>query len=315
MKNMSFYPTQKEYEPPAVKWPDRNNAEELSQFQNGLGIAMHFADVKSVRHPVFFSCRDRGVLRLNHRTFVEVKIPDQLMPMLAGSPNVEVVLAHDENSFISVFAAVERVLRMPSYLDGELAAAADEAGHGDPETPPEPKWKRTPPRRAFELLLAKTGGEIVGEYEFGESAFVLAHDGRLPLLVSFFDEDDEDWLADEEMFNGEPPLWFSANGHCRSPLYDVGTAAEHLDRQGLGRLLPLAVMSNHINIINLEDIKEDWERTGVTVCYCSRTEEFIVPFGASLAAAAKARPKCRIPDETAFRKIGKALCELKKKRT
>lgn len=316
MNDISYYPVNKEYTPPTVHWPDPANAEELSQFQNGLGITMHFKNVKSIRHPTFFVCRDRGVLRLNHRTFFEVKIPDKLRPMIAGSPNVEVLLTYDESSFTSVFALVERMIRMPSYLCEKLpeeAAKPRPTGRGS-EKPAGPKWRRTRPRHAFEQLIAKTGGEIIIDYECGGSAFVLAHDGSILLLVSFFDEDDPEWLADEERFNDEPPLWFSENGHCRSPLYDIGTTAEYLDKNGFGKLLPLTVMSDHIDIVNLDDIRSEWERTGVTVCYCSRREEFVAPFAETLAAAAKAHPEYRIPDDIALRKIQTALYELKKKR-
>ena len=68
------------------------------------------------------------------------------------------------------------------------------------------------------------------------------------------------------------------------------------------------------DIVNLEDIRSEWERTGVTVCYCSRREEFVAPFAETLAAAAKAHPEYRIPDDAALRKIQTALYELKKKR-
>ena len=70
--------------------------------------------------------------------------------------------------------------------------------------------------------------DIIMEYHKGDEIFALVHNGKIMMLVSFFDEPEQEWLPDEEEFNEEPPLWFCSNRHRRSPVYTLKLAAEYL---------------------------------------------------------------------------------------
>ena len=49
------------------------------------------------------------------------------------------------------------------------------------------------------------------------------------ILLCFFDNEPGDWLADEERFNDEEPLWFSENSHRISPVRKAEIAREILE--------------------------------------------------------------------------------------
>ena len=328
MTALNYYPAHKNYNPVTVFWEGGSNAKELGEYQNGLGFSMEFKDVDSVRHPVFLVCRDRGMLCLNNHSFVEVNIPDNLLPKLRYCSNIEVVVAYSSTSMTTVYPQVKRVLRFPAYLSAILPAESEAkteeestvgggiaTEYGDEitiEGAPGyaiPKLSRTPPRPAFLSWVKDHGGEVVFEYRHGASEFTLAFVDHMPLLVSFFDGDETTWLANEEIFNGEPPLWFAEGSHQQSPLYAIGLAVKYLTSRGCSGVLPLMIMSDHIDIINAEDMKEDWDKLGIGICYCSREDEQFPSLEQCLNIAPLAKPELRKRDAEETEKIRKVLSE------
>jgi len=90
------------------------------------------------------------------------------------------------------------------------------------------------------------------------------------LLVAFVDEEPGDWLADEEDFEGEDPLWFSESFHRVSPVFKLLKVAKkiraQLENQGLSHKVIPYLIEKMGNIINVEDMQETWEELGVIVC-------------------------------------------------
>lgn len=80
-------------------------------------------------------------------------------------------------------------------------------------------------------------------------------------LVIVHGDMDGDWLAEEEPFLGEPPLWFSETEHCNSPGYQAKMCC-----QWIGKAIPgipafaLVVFPSGTGIVNEEEMLEVWEK-------------------------------------------------------
>ena len=93
------------------------------------------------------------------------------------------------------------------------------------------------------------------------------------LYLILFDREKGDWLAEEEPFNGEAPLWFSEVDHRVSPVYELRKAAEALQKKVALHLPNLPVKAFMIEekgtIINAEEMLRVWKELDVIV---SRTD-------------------------------------------
>lgn len=90
------------------------------------------------------------------------------------------------------------------------------------------------------------------------------------LLLCLVDKESGDWLADEERFNDEEPLWFSESNHRVSPVRNVMNMREQFVSQLSGaakgmNLKPMVVI-NSGTIINAEDMFDVWKNLDVNVC-------------------------------------------------
>lgn len=82
------------------------------------------------------------------------------------------------------------------------------------------------------------------------------------------EERGQDWLADEECFNNDKPLYFSESSHRVSPVYTMKCIKAKLEE-----LVPdnrysieILLLCNY-EIINEDEMHEVWDRSGVTVFY------------------------------------------------
>ena len=94
------------------------------------------------------------------------------------------------------------------------------------------------------------------------------------LYLCLVDKEIGDWLADEEQFNDEEPLWFSENSHRVSPVRLVDIArnalAEKLNEYNITYDLRAFVIVQNGNIINAEDMFEIWNRMDISVTRINR---------------------------------------------
>lgn len=94
------------------------------------------------------------------------------------------------------------------------------------------------------------------------------------ICLCLIDKEPGDWLADEERFNNEEPLWFSESSHRISPVRKVNlakqTLIEKLEEKGLNYDVEPYVVIQVGNIINAEDMLEIWNATGVEVTRINR---------------------------------------------
>ncbi len=83
------------------------------------------------------------------------------------------------------------------------------------------------------------------------------------------DREAGDWLAEEEPFNGEAPLWFSEIDHRVSPVYELRQCVDGLKQKIVSVLPDRDVIPFMIeekgNIINAEEMMRVWKEMNVVV--------------------------------------------------
>ena len=118
-------------------------------------------------------------------------------------------------------------------------------------------------------LIKAHGFEVIEDVAVGDVNIGIVGISGDALLACMIDRDEGDWLADEESFNDEDPLWFSEKTHRVSPVKLLADATETIRRKlGLGDDIEvqnvLAIEGG--NVINAADMAETWESLGVKVC-------------------------------------------------
>lgn len=94
------------------------------------------------------------------------------------------------------------------------------------------------------------------------------------LCICLTDKEPGDWLADEERFNDEEPLWFSESSHRISPVRKADVArlilTEKLADAELDFKVTTYVIEQIGNIINAEDMFEIWDGMDINVTRIDR---------------------------------------------
>ena len=112
------------------------------------------------------------------------------------------------------------------------------------------------------------------------------------ICLCMLDREAGDWLADEERFNDEEPLWFSENSHRISPVRKIELAQKAIsDRLSAANLnfniIPFVIIQIG-NIINAEDMFEIWDSMNINVTRIDRgTPKEIKLFARTLPDADK----------------------------
>lgn len=94
------------------------------------------------------------------------------------------------------------------------------------------------------------------------------------LCICIIDKEVGDWLADEERFNDEEPLWFSESSHRISPVRCADIVREHLSEKlqsnGFNFKISTFVVIQYGDIINAEDMFETWNNMDINVTRIDR---------------------------------------------
>jgi len=91
------------------------------------------------------------------------------------------------------------------------------------------------------------------------------------LFWAIYDDAEGDWLADEEAFNDEDPLWFSETDHRVSPVFILSRKVQELTKklsETNFKVQPILIERKG-NLINAEDMLKTWNDLGVIVCRTS----------------------------------------------
>ena len=126
------------------------------------------------------------------------------------------------------------------------------------------------------------------------------------IVLCLIDKEPGDWLADEERFNDEEPLWFSESSHRISPVRKVDLACKFLQDKLAAANINLDVTPYVIisigNIINAEDMFDIWNDLGVKVARIDRGTPKDIPL------FARELPNAEAPlERDSFEKIKKLI--------
>lgn len=90
------------------------------------------------------------------------------------------------------------------------------------------------------------------------------------VVLCMTDSEKGDWLADEEFFNGEEPLWFSESAHRISPVYRLNKLAQtfsaKLKKAAMAQAVVPVLIEKEGTIINAPDMLETWKKMEIVVC-------------------------------------------------
>ena len=138
--------------------------------------------------------------------------------------------------------------------------------------------------------------------------FIGISDSKICLCL--VDRESGDWLADEEMFNGEDPLWFSENSHRVSPVCLLNKARniikDKLDSEEFEQEIEAFVIIQMANIINADDMFETWNSMDINVTRINRGAPKEIRLFSKVLTEAESKPSAKEID-----KITKMLKNLK----
>ena len=122
-------------------------------------------------------------------------------------------------------------------------------------------------------IMEDAGAVVIEKPSIGDKAIdylALASDKAFLVLT---DSEEGDWLADEERFNDEDPLWFSETSHRISPITVLKNfetvLKEKLSDAGLDMQTQIILVKTNGNIINAEDMSSTWEQINASVARSS----------------------------------------------
>lgn len=209
------------------------------------------------------------------------------MPKVAPSNNAGDMFGSapsQKKSFASSDSPFNRGFNLPSMNQGFSIAPTTETSWQDKMDPFGGSMDdvllsdiKLPERKKLEEnipeLFDKAGYTVMQNILIGGRPVEYLAVGEQRIVVAVEDMQTGDWLADEERFNGEDPLWFSESSHRVSPVFQllemVKGFMSRLSENGYnGTVVPLFIERAGI-IINAEDMLTTWRDLAVTVC---RTE-------------------------------------------
>lgn len=148
--------------------------------------------------------------------------------------------------------------------------------------------KMEPVKENIQELLEKAGYTLLPNSELlGQKVDFLAASDT-DLLVILFDKEPGDWLADEESFNDEDPLWFSETDHRISPVFQLKTLKTQLQKK-LGEIITVrpVLIEKEGTIINAEDMMKTWNDLEVLVCRTGMGGPVELPTGTEILGEAQ----------------------------
>ena len=139
-------------------------------------------------------------------------------------------------------------------------------------------------------ILSGANYQVVKDVEIGKVPLGFVGVSADKVVLCLMDLEKGDWLADEEFFNEEEPLWFSETAHRTSPIYRLLTGAKMFAKKmtdkGFAQTVVPILVEKEGTIINANDMMETWKKMNVVVC---RTDlggpEELPSFAAALPVA------------------------------
>jgi len=130
------------------------------------------------------------------------------------------------------------------------------------------------PRSPVFASLQQKGYDVISDIKVKDVVVDYIGVSKDEICLCLVDKETGDWLADEEMFNGEEPLWFSESSHRVSPVCQLNNIRkeikEALDDEGFELNVKSFVVVQMANIINADDMFEIWDDMGINVTRINR---------------------------------------------
>lgn len=123
-------------------------------------------------------------------------------------------------------------------------------------------------------VLRQKGYEVITGVTIKNNLIDFVGVAENQICICLIDKEPGDWLADEERFNDEEPLWFSESSHRISPVRKVDISRqiliEKLNAADMKYDVRAFVIEQIGNIINAEDMFEIWDDMDINVTRIDR---------------------------------------------
>jgi hypothetical protein len=123
-------------------------------------------------------------------------------------------------------------------------------------------------------VLKQKGYDIIPSVIIKNTTIDYVAVSKNEIMLCLADKEIGDWLADEEKFNDEEPLWFSESSHRISPVRQVDVARDILKTKlavaDLNFGISAYVIIQSGNIINAEDMFDIWRNMDINVTRINR---------------------------------------------
>ena len=135
--------------------------------------------------------------------------------------------------------------------------------------------------KAVDREIDNHGGRIIVRYRPGTNhlySYDLAAIKNRLFIITYAEFNGE-WLADEEAFNDEPPLWFSESDHRVSPVFQTMRCRDYYNHKlPDAKICSIVVLPNNCSVINADDIQKCWyENCATSVVRTTPTKEATIP--------------------------------------
>ena len=121
----------------------------------------------------------------------------------------------------------------------------------------------------LEEIMQSAGASVVQNVVLNDVVVPFVAFSKDDIYLIGLDGEAGDWLADEERFSDEDPLWFSETSHRVSPICRLRQAqqvlCDKLMTVGVDASYHLILLKNAGCIINAEDMQETWAEMDVLV--------------------------------------------------
>ena len=122
----------------------------------------------------------------------------------------------------------------------------------------------------LDAIFAERGYQVISKVKLQGGLLDYVAVSKDTILAGLLDQYPSDWLADEESFNGEDPLWFSEVDHRVSPVFILKKLCDELKNilgeQAQRFMIKPLLIEQKGNIINAEDMMKSWVEMNVSVC-------------------------------------------------
>ena len=151
-----------------------------------------------------------------------------------------------------------------------------------------PEEPKEPVVEDLNKIMQETGCQVLADVVVGDIQIDWLAIAKDKIYFIQKDSEDGEWLADEERFNNEDPLWYSESSHRVSPVTLLMQKQEKilalLNKAGIQMTGQCILVKDKGTIINAEDMMATWAELKVIVCRTNLGQPDELPiFGAAFS--------------------------------